>query len=240
MVWFAVSGLLSGGSPGAEAQEKPGTSASRPVDPLAARRALLVQLPKIEFRDIPFDEFVTWLQRETQVNVVASWKRIEKAGVPRDTPVTVAMQNALLADVLDTVLAQLSAGRTPLGYRATDNVILITTQTHLDQMLETRTYSVEHLVSLRSVLEDLPRTAPPAARVGKQGGNPTAHRGLDQADPAVREMVALITATVSPDSWKVNGGSGTIAYFRGRLIVRTTPEVHAMLSGAVIPTARRR
>lgn len=54
----------------------------------------------------------------------------------------------------------------------------------------------------------------------------------DDYDPAeaMRELIDVITATVDPDTWDVNGGRGTIRPFRKMLLVRNTPFVHQKLS----------
>jgi hypothetical protein len=49
------------------------------------------------------------------------------------------------------------------------------------------------------------------------------------------QLVDLIQRTVAPSSWDVNGGPGTIYYFRPSraLVVRQTDEVHGQLSDAL-------
>jgi len=65
---------------------------------------------------------------------------------------------------------------------------------------------------------------PAAVFEGATGGAPIA-----DAD----ELIDLITTTVSPDHWNVNGGPGSIAFFRPSLalVVRATGEVHSNLGG---------
>ena len=40
----------------------------------------------------------------------------------------------------------------------------------------------------------------------------------------------MITDTVRPEVWKVNGGNATINFYRGHLIVTAPRSVHEMLS----------
>ena len=49
-----------------------------------------------------------------------------------------------------------------------------------------------------------------------------------QADRAT-EIIKLITDTVKPELWQVNGGTATINYFRGMLIVNAPRSVHELL-----------
>ena len=48
-------------------------------------------------------------------------------------------------------------------------------------------------------------------------------------------LVELIQRTISPDFWDVNGGPGTIVYYRQwhALVVRATPQIHRRIGGAV-------
>ena len=65
-----------------------------------------------------------------------------------------------------------------------------------------------------------------------------ADAGYDQQDEMdgtqeehMRQLIDVITNTIEPDSWAVNGGAGTIAPFKGMLVVRNTPSVHQKISG---------
>lgn len=48
---------------------------------------------------------------------------------------------------------------------------------------------------------------------------------------ALERLTTLITESVEPDSWQVNGGRGTIHFWDGKLIIRNAPAVHAQLAG---------
>jgi len=59
--------------------------------------------------------------------------------------------------------------------------------------------------------------------------------GMGQSADYGPQLVDLIQRTVAPSSWDVNGGPGTIYYFRPSraLVVRQTDEVHGQLSDAL-------
>lgn len=67
-------------------------------------------------------------------------------------------------------------------------------------------------------------TLPPAPKPGAPGG------GAEEEGEA---LVELIRRTIAPDSWDVNGGPGSITYFRPLkvLVVRQTGEIHWLLGG---------
>jgi hypothetical protein len=213
-----------------------GTDASRTaVDPLAAARALYVRVPEIKMKDTPLDEFIAWLKRETNVNVVASWRTLERAGVEQDALVTLELKNVLLRDVLRSVLDQVQDEKKPLAYRAEGNIITISTKTHLDGKLVTRTYDVQDLLVLVPSFESI-------QPVGfERVKSVTVERSADKlknVDESVKTLVNIIVDTVFPDSWRDNGGSGTISYFNKRLVVRNTPEVHKALAGQFASSSR--
>jgi len=49
-----------------------------------------------------------------------------------------------------------------------------------------------------------------------------------QTDRA-NEIIKLITDTVKPELWQVNGGTATISFFRGNLIVNAPRSIHQQL-----------
>lgn len=73
------------------------------------------------------------------------------------------------------------------------------------------------------------------------GGRGGGQQGREEDDDAevdeerMIELIDLITATVEPDSWNVNGGRGSIEGFNARVIViRNSIEVHEQLGGTFI------
>ncbi len=54
-------------------------------------------------------------------------------------------------------------------------------------------------------------------------------------------LIELIYRTISPKFWNVNGGPGSIAYYRPwfALVVRATPEIHEKIGGALGGGARK-
>lgn len=74
-----------------------------------------------------------------------------------------------------------------------------------------------------------------AAALPAAGGGMMDSRGRLPADDYGQQLVELIQKTIAPSTWDVNGGLGTIYYWRpGRaLVVRQTGEVHERMGGAL-------
>ena len=68
---------------------------------------------------------------------------------------------------------------------------------------------------------------------GGYGGGGYGGYGSVYVDPAkkAQELIDLITETVAPDQWEVNGGKATIRIFNGQLIVTAPRSVHDALGG---------
>lgn len=67
---------------------------------------------------------------------------------------------------------------------------------------------------------------------GNQFGNQYQQPNARQTSPAqdkAKELIDVITETVCPDEWRVNGGKATIKYFNGCLVVRAPAKVHQQL-----------
>ncbi len=62
-----------------------------------------------------------------------------------------------------------------------------------------------------------------------------AQSGSGGVSSDVQELIQLIQTTVSPDSWTVNGGRGTMGFYapQNLLVIRQTAEVHEEIGGAL-------
>jgi hypothetical protein len=49
----------------------------------------------------------------------------------------------------------------------------------------------------------------------------------------VQALIDLITQTIQPDIWRINGGTATIAYLHGCLIINAPRSVHEAIGGPV-------
>lgn len=52
---------------------------------------------------------------------------------------------------------------------------------------------------------------------------------LGNAEERAEELIELITEVIRPDVWQANGGTATIRYFNGNLVVNAPRSVHEML-----------
>lgn len=220
--------------------------AARPPRNLALR-ALRQPVSRAEFDGMSLEDFVEWLERTSKANVVVRWPLLESAGVSREAPIHLKLHDVTLGQVLTHVLEQISPREMPLAYQAIENVLTISTKDDLNRKMIVRTYEVRYLVmrvpqfeGLRMNVEDVGRGGRRGAGLGPMvspaGGSGGAVSAADDTrlDESVRNLIRVIESTVKPESWRVNGGPGTIAFFQGKLIVRNSAEVHEILGGSLL------
>ena len=147
----------------------------------------------IEFIDTPLSDVVVFLQEKTGANFVLD-KNAAAANV------TVRLNDVPVSTVLNYILPE------GIDYVVKDNVVHITLEP-----LELRVYDVRDLLIN---LEDRQGLEADASTTEDGGGGKG--EGKDTFD-RVQEIINLITDTVEPASWSINGGRGRIAAREGML-----------------------
>jgi hypothetical protein len=215
----------------------------------ASRRALDRPLPELRFSATPLSEVLDFLADATSSNLAVDWKELDAAHIAKDTPITLRMSASLpLHKVLGMVLDQ-AAGRGVLTYFADEGVIEITSQEASDKVLISRIYPIQDLLFQPMDYTNAPdlslQNASQGQSAGGGGGGGGAGSGQSlftgdtnsssgtnatqtQASRA-QDIIKLITDTVKPELWQINGGTATISFFRGNLIVNAPRSIHELL-----------
>lgn len=216
------------------------------------------RIPEVSFEDLPLDQVIDWLQGYTGVNVVSHWQTLIDAGVPRDKPITIKVKNLRLSQVLWMIMNEAGGADIKLAYRASGNLLILSTADDLGQELLVRVYEVADLLvrvqNFRSAPQiDIQRSQQQGGAGGGGGGQSVFGNGSgggggqedddeggaqnqDQpgaVNPEMQRLIDLIQQTIHPDSWAANGGTGTLQAWRTQLVVRNNIRVHQELGGAV-------
>ncbi|HTL30544.1 MAG TPA: M56 family metallopeptidase, partial [Tepidisphaeraceae bacterium] len=95
------------------------------VDP--QMKALLdKQLPEVNFEAIAFGDVIDFLRDITVTNIFVNWRSLEAAGIDKNAPVTIRLQNVAFGKVLDLVLESVGGGdNAKLAWTADQGVISI-------------------------------------------------------------------------------------------------------------------
>jgi hypothetical protein len=226
-----------------------GASAA-PATP-ATLKLLNQRIPETTFSEAPFEQVMDWLAELTQVNVIVRWQKLEDAGIPRDKPVTIKAKNLHLSQVLWMIMNEAGGSDVKLAYRATGNMIVLSTEEDLGQEMVVRVYDVSDLLVNVPTFTNAARLDPGQAlnQLGQGGGTGGGGGGSSQLFETgqgnnqnqqqnaqglgMDQLIKLITDVIEPNSWTQNGGTGTIQPFGNHLIVRNNILVHQQLGGYV-------
>jgi hypothetical protein len=186
-------------------------------------------------------------------NVVLGIRGLESAGVDVNAPRTFVIKGGTLKQALLDMLEATIPGQ-DMVITADDGVVQVVTQAQADNTVVTRSYYLD------DVLANLPRVVPntmdlgtmkddaaadkPAAAKDAKGGRSGAAANATARKPAApngargaardnaTDVLRLITASVRPEIWKINGGKiGEISLVGDRVYVTAPQSVHAILDG---------
>jgi hypothetical protein len=213
--------------------------------PAAPRTVLDRSLPETKFAGVTLGDAIDFIRDVGGINIHVNWKALEEQGVTADTPVNVRLRSVSVRKLL-TLLLNEAGGGDALTFYVDEGVVEITTRELADKKVYTKVYPVEDLVMEVPEFTDPPNfNLQNTTQQGGQGGGGGSggqsifgtagnEQERGKANATTREergeqLVQLITETVRPDVWAVNGGTATIRYFRGSLIVTAPRSVHEAL-----------
>lgn len=217
----------------------------------SALRYLDERIPEVSFEEQPFDQVIDFLENLTRMQIEPRWQVLEDAGIERDKPITLDLKNLRLSQVLYMLMNEAAGPDVKLAYRASGNLLILSTADDLGKEMFTKVYDVSDLLVRAQRFTNAPQLdlAGQGGQMGGQGGGMGGQNIFggqggsgsqreddeDRDDDAdIDELITLIIQTVEPDSWADNGGLGTINHFRGRLlVVRNSVFVHQALGGWV-------
>lgn len=202
---------------------------------------------KVNFSQVALEDVINHIRDATKANIHVNWRALALLNVTRQTQISITLDNVSVRRLLHAVLDETGAGQL-LTFYVEDGVIEITTREMADSKLITKVYPVEDMVM------EVPNFAGPSFNLqstgqtsGGGGGGGGGGSGLlsntnsnvnsnineNRTTKAERAegLVTLIKETVRPEVWRDNGGTASIRYFNGHLIVTAPRSVHEALGG---------
>ena len=205
-----------------------------------ARWALDEPLPDFNVDGVGLSSVIDYLRNSSGANLVVDWNTLEAAGVSKDAPVTLQVRGLPMRKVLQLALDQASPN-TALSIVVDQNVIEVNTQEASDRKLITRTYSIADLL-VPPPTNSVPQLSlQQATQQGSSGGGGGAGLFTDTgsqqqqqigAQQVADNLIAVIKSMVRPTIWQDNGGTASIGYFQGQLIVTAPLSVHQTIAGS--------
>lgn len=221
--------------------------ATRPASPavvgVAPGRALAAKLPDIKLDNIPLSDAIDFVRDVSGANIHVNWRALELLNVTRQMPVSVQLFNVTTRRVLRSLLDETGAGEM-LTFYVDEDVVEITTKEISDQKLITRVYPVEDLVMVIPDFNQTPsfnldsQTNQTSGQGGGGGGGQSLFGGGQSGQEERTEtrqqrangLVTLIMETIQPEVWRENGGTSSVRYFNGHLIVTAPRSIHQQIS----------
>jgi hypothetical protein len=250
LMMFMLLGLIG-------TADRPAAAQSR--QPRSLRNLLDTVQPELKFTDVPLTDALDYIRDTNDINLTVDWKSLESVNIDREALINVHLHDVTLRKALNVILNEAGAGNV-LTFYVQDNVLNITTQAKADTIMYTKVYDVQDLlVTIPNFqLQDVTQVASGLSTggggttVGGSGGgggsslsssggggsssfssgnNNTSNSETPQQQG--EDLVKLITDTVRPEIWKVNGGTATISFYHGMLIVTAPLSVLEAIGGPV-------
>jgi hypothetical protein len=175
----------------------------------ALMKALNTPIP-LNFKDTKLEDAIEYLQTISGQTIVVDKSALDDVKVAYDTLITVQIRRPVtMRTALRKVLQDLG-----LAYYIKDGEIQVTSSLRAKETMTVRAYYIGDIAAVTDVR--LPLVLNQINTI--QAGN---------------DIVKAIQESIDPQSWRANGGEGTI-FFDVRtmtILVKQTAEVHYMLSG---------
>jgi len=197
-------------------------------------------LPDIRLDGATFVDAIDFLADATGANIHVDWQALETIGITKDSLVSCKLRHVTLRKALALLINSVGKGD-QLTYFVDEGVIEITSRVEADQKLYTATYPVD------DILLDVPDFKGPDFNLssGSSGGggkgsgvgifdlgkSDDGEKAKTKAERA-EDLISVIKETLRPEVWRDNGGTATIRYFNGNLIVTAPRSIHESLGGS--------
>ena len=231
---------------------------TRPARAMTVRELLNTRLREFVVHDESLRDVLDLFADRLHVNVVVRWAKLENEAIPPTKPISLNARDLPAQAVLGLILQEAGGADVRLAFRASSDLILITTYDDFARQIIVRTYDVLDLIAgqasrtqfffgstaryvdtVEPVVGNSAALVRPVTRdwwsgVGAEviGAGRNDDFSAEARERRIRELIDAIKNTIEPDSWDTHGGPGTASFFDGRLIVRNSPLVHQLIAGS--------
>jgi uncharacterized membrane protein YgcG len=222
----------------------------------AARGQLQRLIPNAKFDNVSLADSMDFISSVSGANIVVDWKSLSDANITKQTQINLNLHDVTLQRLLTMVLREASNGGAPLTWYIEDNIVNITTQAAADSKNVTAVYYVLDIILDNSQFNGIisnPNVQFTNTGSGSSGGGGGSSAGgggggggglfgggssqqntnRQTNDQAAAGLIKLIEGIVRPDIWEDNnkGGTASISYFNGNLIVSAPRSVQEAIGG---------
>ena len=195
-----------------------------PVPVLAATAKLYNSpVPALDFHHQKLVDVFDRIRDAVKPGIFVDWRRLEAAGIRRETRITLYTSSGKLAHLLEKVLAKMSVNGILLDFAADEGVIVVSTKEDIDDAdVRTRTYDIRELVVDMPIFSD-PRKIPRFS----YNIAATLQREVDLFK-RIQQTVSHSAAAAARDSHRQP--LGPVRIISGQLIFSETPTIQGELA----------
>jgi hypothetical protein len=191
---------------------------------------------------VPLADALQNIHDRTGLNMAIDWNAIQLLGIDKTTPISINVHGLSVGKALDLILDS-AAPNHQLTYYVKDGIVRITTEAVADQDMVTRIYAIDDLLVQHETFTQIPFidiANQTTATVGggssqspiQSAGQPNPQEIEAQRQKTIDSIIAAITSSIRPEIWKQNGGTASIFYFNGNLIVTAPRSVQGSIASA--------
>ncbi|MDQ7014124.1 MAG: hypothetical protein Q9O74_09545 [Planctomycetota bacterium] len=249
-VLVVTAGALLGSTVPAASAQGLGESAAVAPSPTQLKRGTLAKMqrpmPDVNFEEYRLEDVMNFISELTGADIEPLW--IDDAavdGLDPDTLITLKAKRVSALRLLELVLEKAEASSAAFAggntWQMTEwGTLECGPKELLARRMRLEVYSITDLLWEIPDYDDAPeinlQTVLQSARGGGGGGSPFNNTQQEDFDRTTLEersegLIEIIEALVEPESWLSGGGTSSIRYFQGNLLVRAPDYVHRNLGG---------
>jgi len=244
-LWAGVACGASDGA-GRRAAATVGFATGGPVE-----QKIDTRLPSCEFVNMGLASVLEYITAASQAQVSVNWAALERAGVKKGTPITLAVKNVSARKCLELALEQARPQGGRLGFVVDTAGISVSTRDDLDRKIVAKTYDLSTLLVTpprpdpgeppRQVVTKQAGAGGVTVTVRTEGGRPPSGRpDVAPLPDQVRHIEGVIRDLTDPDAWQAGGGRlASARAAKDSLIVTAPLRIHSQVAHllALLPTA---
>ena len=246
-----AAGLLAAGPAPALAQLSTSTASVAPSPTQLKRENLskmMRAIPDVNFTDHRLEDVINFISEITGADIEPIWIDDNTVdGLDKDTTISLSVKRVSALRLLEMVLdkagtdAVYSGGNT---WQMTEwGTIEVGPKEQLARRQRLEVYPIDDLlwqihdydeapnIDLQSVLQSSQGGGGGGGQSPFQNDQPDPARDRRPKDERAQDVIDIIEALVEPESWLSGGGTASIRYFQGSLLVRAPDYVHRQISG---------
>jgi hypothetical protein len=205
-----------------------------------ARDLLEKRMPTAKLDNVSLADALDYIRDVVGVNINVDWKALQAANVTKDTLINLQLHDVSAAKVLSLILQEAGPGDL-LTFYIDRNVVEVTTRSVADAQMITCVYYVMDLLQPNPVFNyAIQGIQGGTAQVTGTGGSGTStlQQGTNQSQgntmaTQAQALIKLIETVVRPEVWRDNGGTASMDYWNGNLVVTAPRSVQEAIGGPV-------